>query len=249
MRTVPALATATVTAALVVRVLRSRHRRFLHPDGRSFTGDLEIWGAGEQTGAELLDRPGRHPVTVRISKGAGTAAGRADVLGVAVRVHGPVAGRRHDLLFSTCGRGRLLRHVPVPRRGFDTTYGSIQPYRTGSGRTFQLVVRPDPEGTALGRTLGSVVSAAARDDARLMLVLAEKDAERTVGKVRFGAALSPTTDAALAFDPIRNVPADLYPTGLIHGTRALAYRLSQRWRGAAPATANPAAVARTALPG
>jgi hypothetical protein len=65
--------------------------------------------------------------------------------------------------------------------------------------------------------------------------------------LRFGAELATKQDAELAFDPVRNVPADLHPVGLVHGSRALAYRLSQRWRGARPATPNPAAVMRTNL--
>jgi hypothetical protein len=247
MRIVPALAAAALGTAVAVRAARSRDRRFLHPDGRSFTGDLEIWGTHEPTGADLIDQPGRHPVTLRISKGIGTRPGRPDVLGVAVRVHGPVAGRRHDLLFSTAGTGRVLRHVPVPRRSFDTAYGSILPYRSGSGRTFHLGVYADPDCGPLGRTLESVVAAAAHDGAALMLALADGGAVQVVGRMRFGAVLTPGQDSALAFDPVRNVPADLHPTGLVHGSRAPAYRLSQRWRGARPADANPAAVARTNL--
>jgi hypothetical protein len=232
MRTAPTLAAAGVAAAVAVRVARSRDRRFLHPDGRSFTGSLEVWGVSRPVGAELLDRPGRHPVTLRISKGIGTRPGFADILGAAVRVHGPVAGHKHDLLFSTAGAGRVLRHVPVLRFGFDTVYGSILPYRSGSGRTFHLGVRSDPDCVALGRTLESVVTAAGHDGAGLLLVLADGAAVETVGRVRFGAQLSPAQDDALAFDPIRNVPADLHPAGIIHHSRALAYRLSQRWRGA-----------------
>jgi len=247
MRLAPTLAAAALGTAVAVRSARSRERRFLHPDGRSFTGDLAIWGTVEPTGAELIDRPGRHPVTLRISKGVGTRPGFPDILGVAVRVHGPVAGRRHDLLFSTTGTGRVLRHVPVPRRGFDTTYGSILPYRSGSGRSFHLGLRADPDSRPLGRTLESVVAAAGHDGAGLLLALADGAAVEVVGRLRFGAALAPAQDAALAFDPVRNVPADLYPTGLVHGTRASAYRLSQRWRGARPAAPNPAAAARTHL--
>jgi hypothetical protein len=240
-----ALVAAGVVAA-GVRVARSRTRRFLHPDGRSFTGELEGWGLGAPSGAALLDRPGRHPVTLRISKGAGTPPAYPDVLGVALRVHGPVAGHRTDLLFSTAGRGRWLRHVPVPRRGFDTLYGTILAYRTGTGGKVYLSLQPDLDGRALGRTLESVSAAAAHDGARLMLGAADgAGATRLVGRVRFGQALPAATDAALAFDPVRNVPADLHPTGLIHGSRAFAYRIGQRWRGARPAARNPAAVTRT----
>ena len=195
------LAAAAVATAVAVRAARSRDRRFLHPDGRSFTGDLEIWGALEPTGAGLLDRPGRHPVTLRISKGSGTRPGRADILGVALRVHGPVAGRRHDLLFSTAGRGRVLRHVPVPRRSFDTAYGSILPYRSGSGRTFHLGVQADPDGEPLGRTLGR---SSRRPGTTARDCCWRADGDARLGRMRFGAVLPATPDAALAFDPVRN---------------------------------------------
>jgi hypothetical protein len=247
MKLAATLTAAAVAAAVAVRAAHSRDRRFLHPDGRSFTGDLEIWGALEPTGAGLLDRPGRHPVTLRVSKGIGTRPGRADILGVAVRVHGPVAGQRHDLLFSTAGTGRVLRHVPMLRRTFDTAYGSILPYRSGSGRKFHLGVRADPDSGPLGRTLESVVAAAGHDGAHLLLALAEGGTAEVVGRVRFGQVLSAGQDATLAFDPVRNVSPDLHPTGTVHGTRALAYPLSQRLRGARPARPNRAAVARTNL--
>ncbi|GGQ54467.1 hypothetical protein [Couchioplanes azureus] len=228
---------AAGAVAVGVRIARSRTRRFLHPDGRSFTGELEVWGLGTPTGVGLLDRPGRHPVTVRVSKGAGTPPGWPDVLGVAVRVHGPAAGQRRDLLFSTTGRSRLLRHVPVPRRRFDATYATILAHRAGTGRKLYLTVRPDPDGAPLGRTLADVVAAAAHDGACLMLGVTGGDAEGFAGRVRFGAVLSAETDARLAFDPIRNAPPDLRPAGLVHGSRAVAYRLGQRWRRADPAVA------------
>jgi hypothetical protein len=229
---------ALVATALGVRVVRSRHRRFLHPDGRSFTGELAVQGAGPPTGSGLIDRPAHHPVTVRISRGAGTRPGRADVLGLAVRVH----GLGLDLLYSTAGRGRFTRHLPVPRHSFDTWYGSIMAYRTGTGRKVYLSARPDPDGHPLGRTLESVVAAADRDGARLLLMADD----RAFGVVTFGELLPPRTDAALAFDPVHNSTGDLHPTGAIHGVRGLAYRLSQRWRGASPVEPDPEALVRAA---
>jgi hypothetical protein len=231
MKALAILAGAAVSGALAVRVVRSRHRRFLHPDGRSFTGELEVWGRSRPIGSALVDRPGRYPVTVRISKGAGTRPGRPDVLGVAVRV-----AETTDLLLSTAGTGRLLRHVPVARRSFDTRYGSILAYRTGTRRKVYLSAEPDPGGPPLGRTLGSV-EAAAQAGARLLLGIAGEGGTGgtdtgTFGRVTFGDPLPAGADAALAFDPIRNAPADLYPTGLIHRARAIAYPLSQRWRHA-----------------
>src|SRR5918997_6247263 len=91
--------TAAVATAVAVRVARSRHQRSLHPDGRSFTGELAVTGL-PGTGSTLLEQPARHPVTLRLSKGVGTRPGRPDLFGLAVRVHGPVCGHRRDLLFS-----------------------------------------------------------------------------------------------------------------------------------------------------
>jgi hypothetical protein len=68
-----------------------------------------------------------------------------------------------------------------------------------------------------------------REGARLLLGVGGGG---VFGRVAFGAPLPAPVDAALAFNPIRNAPADLYPTGVIHRTRALAYPLSQRWRHA-----------------
>ncbi|GAB2616539.1 hypothetical protein Aab01nite_29400 [Paractinoplanes abujensis] len=225
------IAGAALVTALGVRIVRSRHRRFLHPDGRSFAGELEVWGL--DTGAELIDRPARHDVTVRISKGVGTKPGRPDVLGLVVRVHGPE--RDFDLLLSTCGQGRLTRHLPAPRRSFDTLYGSILAYRTGTGDKIYLAARADG---ALGADLNGITAG------RITLLAGN----HPFGRVTFtGGPLPTRTDAALAFDPIRNTAADLHPTGTIHGTRALAYRVSQLWRGVRPATPAPDAVGRTAL--
>jgi hypothetical protein len=223
------LLAAAVLVPLGVRVVRSRHRRFLHPDGRSFAGELEIWGAAEPLGAALLDRPGRHDVTVRISKGAGTRGTRGDIRGLAVRVG------ELDLLLSSTGTTAVTKRLPVPRRSFDTVYGSITPYRTTT-RKLYLEAVPDPDGLPLGGSLASVPPGAA-------LLLRASDV--TVGRVTLHHELPPTEDESLAFDPIRNTTADLHPTGTIHGTRAFAYRLSQRWRGATPAAPNPKAVLRT----
>jgi hypothetical protein len=236
--------TASGVAALGVRLARSRHRRSLHPDGRSFTGELEVWGLDVPVGSDLIDRPGQHQVTIRLSKGVGTRPGRRDIRGVAIRVHG--SGRGPDLLLSTTGTGRVTRHVPAPRNSFDACYGSITSYRSGSGRKVYLTAGPDPEGLPLGPTLESVAAAAEHHGARLLLYVDHDVTDRPFGRVRFGSLLPPATDAALAFDPIRNSSTDLHPSGTIHGVRAFAYRLSQRWRGAAPAPDNPAAVARTA---
>ena len=236
---------AGTAIALGVRLARSRRRRSLHPAGRSFAGDLEIWGGDPPIGFALADHRGRYPVTVRMSKGMGTRGSRPDVLGFALRI--PAEGGDTDILLSTTGHGRLSRHLPMPRRTFDTWYGSIAAYRTGDRRKVYLGARPEPGGAPLGRTLTAVADAA-RSNTHLLLY-AGSSATRSFGgvsfggvsfgRVSFGRALPPPVDAALAFDPVRNAPAGLHPTGILYGARAITYRLSQRWRGATPVAAAP----------
>jgi hypothetical protein len=232
-------------AALAVRVVRARQRRILHPKGRSFTGTLQIDGTRDRpTGSRLIDEPGSYPVTVRVSKGGGTPGGLPDVLGLSVRVHGPGPAERRDMLFSTCGTTRVTRHLPAPRRGFDTAYGSILAYRTGGppAQKVYLMAVSDPDGPPWGRTLDAVVRAATGPGVRVLLYADDVP----FATVTFGAVLPESADAELAFDPVHNTTDDLHPTGLVHASRGLAYRAAQRWRGARPAPADPGAVTRTA---
>nr|WP_229073357.1 hypothetical protein [Actinoplanes sp. DH11] len=225
MRKPPMVAAAMAVLLLGVRAKRSRHRRSLHPAGRSFAGEVEIWGLPDAIGAALLDRPGRYRATVRVSKGLGSKGSRPDVLGLAVRLHGTGT----DLLLSTSGTGRATRHLPAPRRSFDSWYGSITAYRTGTGRKIYLAAGPSETGPRLGRSLDAVVAAAVTGRAGFLLYADDQP----YGRVTFGPLLAAEADAALAFDPIRNATEDLHPTGTIHGTRAFAYRVSQRWRSTA----------------
>jgi hypothetical protein len=224
MRMTPLIGIATA-AALGVRLARARRQRSLHPLGRSMTGELEIWGCLDPAGAELIDKPGRHAVVVRLSKGWGTRRDRPDVRGIAVRV--PGSEHPFDLLLSTVGPGRWGRRLPMPRRTFDAAYGSIAAYRAGGGRLY-LAAGPDPDGDPVGGDIERVGHA----PADLLLYAVRADGAQAFGRVRLGALLSREADAQLAFDPIRNSSPDLRPTGLLHGARAVAYRASQRWRGA-----------------
>ncbi|GAA0809829.1 hypothetical protein Sya03_45940 [Spirilliplanes yamanashiensis] len=202
-------------AALVVAVaVRGRRRRVLHPAGRTFAGEVELWGAL----GDAAEAAGRYPATVRFSKGVGLRPGRADLLGFAVRVHAP--GGDRDLLYSTAGRGRFTRHLPTPRRDFHTDYGSIMGYRTGGGHVY-LWAAPEPGAAARGPLPG-----------RMLLSAQDHRERRVYGRVTLGEPLTEQADAALTFDPVRNTTPGLHPAGLIHGSRRYAYPLSQWWRGA-----------------
>ncbi|PZF87462.1 phosphodiesterase [Micromonospora deserti] len=224
-----AVAVEGATAALT----RLRRARLLHPLGRSFTGEVTVWGAaGPPTGVTLLDRPGRYPATVRLSKGVPTPANWPDVLGLAVRLHRG-AERPFDLLVSSSCAAPVLRHLPLPRRRFAGTYSTIMSYRTGRGRLY-LAALADPESVDLGRDLAEVTAATRADCPRLVLAVASAVGPwRPFGQVSLGDQLSAQEDAELAFDPVDNLPAGLRMVGPLAWLRDHTYRASRRTRGAA----------------
>ncbi|MBQ1071658.1 phosphodiesterase [Micromonospora sp. C31] len=233
----PPAASVTDRAAVAVdrasaALTRLRRARLLHPAGRSFAGEVVVWGtAGPPTGVPLLDDAGRFPATVRLSKGVPTPGAWPDVLGLAVRLHrGP--GRPFDLLVSSSGAAPLLRNLPLPRRRFVGTYSTIMPLRAGRRRLF-LAALADPDSPDLGRSLAEVTAAARADAPRLVLAVASAVGPwRPFGQVSLGGQLSARTDAALAFDPIGNLPPGLRAVGPIAWLREHAYRGSRRARGA-----------------
>lgn len=207
------------------RLARWRGGRLLHPRGISFTGRIDVWG---WPGVRLLGAPGRHPVTVRFSRGTPTPAGWPDLLGLAVRLHGPAGP--FDLLLSTTAGPPLLRHVPVPRRDFAGPYGSLVGYRVDGRRVYVLARAPRP----LGRGLAEVAAVAARDGVRLELLAAgAAGGWSAFGRVAVGERLPAEVDAALAFDPDGARGSPLRPRGLIQRLRRATYPFSQRIRGAA----------------
>ncbi|MGK5440682.1 phosphodiesterase [Micromonospora sp. URMC 105] len=225
-------AAAAVAGAAAV-LTRRRGARLLHPAGRSFTAEVMIWGTpGPPTGVALLDEPGRYPATVRVSRGVPTPDGWPDVLGLAVRLH--LAGARaFDLLVSSSGAAPVLRNVPLPRRRFAGTYSTIMPFRAGARRLW-LAALADPDSPDLGRSLAEVAAATRADAPRLVLAVASAVGPwRPIGQVTLGGQLDARTDAALAFDPVRNLPAGLRAAGPLAWLREQTYRGSRRARGAA----------------
>ncbi|MFI5914438.1 phosphodiesterase [Dactylosporangium sp. NPDC051541] len=211
----------------VRRAAHARGARLLHPRGRTFTGELVTFGRrGRRWGAALLDEPGIHPATVRVSKGAPTPTGWPDVLGLAIRVE--AGGRPVDLLLSSCPSVPVLRHLPMPRRDFGGRYGTLLAYRAGGRRVF-LATQPEP---GLGTTLDAVVGTAAGPGVQLPLVAASRwGTWQSFAVLRFGSVLDGGTDADLAFDPIVNAAPDLTPAGWVQRLRHRVYRASQQGRG------------------
>ncbi|MET8280955.1 phosphodiesterase [Micromonospora sp. NPDC005174] len=211
---------------------RLRRGRLLHPAGASFAAHVTIWGTpGPPVGVDLLDNPGEYAGTVRLSRGTPTPGGWPDVLGLALRVHSG-AGHPFDLLVSSSGAPPVLRNLPLPRRGFSGTYSTIMGYRTDRRRLW-LAALADPESVDLGRTLAAVTAAARADAPRLVLAVASAVGPwRPVGQVGIGVPLDARQDAALAFDPVRNLPAGLRAAGPLTWLREQTYRGSRRARGA-----------------
>ncbi|WBB66798.1 phosphodiesterase [Micromonospora sp. WMMD812] len=211
---------------------RLRGARLLHPAGRSFAGEVTVWGTpGPPTGVALIDEPGRYPATVRLSKGIPTPGSWPDVLGLAMRVHVDDE-RPFDLLVSSSGAAPVLRALPLPRRHFAGTYSTIMPLRIRRRRVW-LAALADPDSADLGRSLAEVAAATRADEPRLVLAVASGVGPwRPFGQVSIGTQLSARQDATLAFDPIGNLPAGLSAAGPMTWLRAQAYRGSREARGA-----------------
>ncbi|WP_196222597.1 phosphodiesterase [Micromonospora sp. CP22] len=228
---IPRSQPAAVAERAARALARLRRSRLLHPAGRSFAGEVRVWGeSGQPTGVRLLDLPGRYPAVVRLSKGTPTPGSWPDVLGLAVRIHRPT-GRPFDLLVSSSAAAPGLRHLPLPRRRFAGTYSSIMSYRAGRRRLW-LAALADPESPDLGHDLAGLSAAVTAERPGLVLAVASATGPwRPFGRVTIGEQLSARDDAALAFDPVGNRPEELRLAGPLAWLRQHTYRGSRRGRG------------------
>ncbi|GIJ80706.1 hypothetical protein SAMN05443287_10345 [Micromonospora phaseoli] len=235
MPTSPSLWPAAAVEAMAGVLARLRRGRLLHPAGRSFTGEVLVWGTpGPPTGVRLVDRPGRYPAVVRVSKGVPSPGSWPDVLGLAVRIHRPT-GRPFDLLVSSSAAAPVLRQLPLPRRRFTGTYSSVMSYRTGRRRLWFSALA-DPESPDLGRDLAGLSTTVATDAPRLVLAVASAAGPwRPFGQVSFGDELDAREGNALAFDPVANLPEELRLAGPLRWLRQHTYRGSRRGRRATDA--------------
>ena len=126
-------------------VARLRAAPAFHPTGALYEGRAEVRGPGPLPLGEV-------DCLVRLSKGMGTPRGRADLLGMAVRLqHEPPV----DVLCTTApGSSRWARLVLRPRRRWSgATLTSLMPWRSPRGELLHAVVQvadprldsPDPD--------------------------------------------------------------------------------------------------------
>ncbi|MFJ5997738.1 phosphodiesterase [Streptomyces sp. NPDC092370] len=97
----------------------------------------------------MAGRTRTYAATVRLSRAAGLPGRLPDGLGLAVRVqHADGVDRPLDLLLTSSGRGRITRHLPLPRAdALGGPYSSLLPYRVG-GRRGVLTAFPRRSGRA-----------------------------------------------------------------------------------------------------
>lgn len=180
---------------LFALVARGRRAPAFHPVGRSVTGHLDLSDG-------FLGLPaGRHPVLVRLSKGAGTPGSVPDALGLGVRID-PEAADPVDLLATSTASVPGLRRVLLPSSGWaGTQLDSLMYYRRGRVvRWVRFLVHRDaarsnrPDAAALSVPFEVTVQ--------------EVDIRGRVhasGRMRLDRA-SGLTEADLALDPVRQHP-------------------------------------------
>ncbi len=208
-------AAGRLVAIPVAAVARLRHGKPMHPRGAVFDGVLRRDGSVPAWGVPWLDEPSTDRVVVRLSRGAGLPDALPDLLGLAVRLAGPV-----DLLLSSTGKGPLTRWVPVLRRDAAVPYTSLMGYRTTAG-TVRLAALPsaphapsDPAGLADAvRRRGLQFTVAASRG---------RGPWRPFGRLELTAPQQPL-DPDVRFDAVQHTPPGLTADGPMARFRAPAY--------------------------
>lgn len=199
-------------AAVFTRLARLRGARVFHPRGHSYDATF--------TDAGLLPGSGTSTAVVRVSKAVPTPAGWPDVLGIAVRLRGPV-----DLLFATTGDRPGLRHLLMPRGGFlNGIYTTLLPYEI-AGEQRLVALRPLRTGAPVGTDLDSF-------DHALPVTFTVLSAPLTGGWRRCGELHVHTRRAADVpwFDVHEHSLPGLRPAGPLQSLRRRAYRGSRAGR-------------------
>jgi hypothetical protein len=181
-----------------------RGERVLHPDGLAFQATVET--VGGSWGADVLDERRQYAVTARVSRSIGLPRPLPDIGGLAIRFPGlGSGGAALDVLRATTGSAPVLRHLLVPE---SSSYTSLLPYRTGTGRWVVLGAHPD------GDAAWSLVVAGVMGD------------WQPWGRLLLGGPLPLAASEGLRFMPTIGAD-DLCHPRLLGQLRARAYRRSQ----------------------
>ncbi|MFG3280980.1 phosphodiesterase [Streptomyces sp. NPDC048111] len=219
---------AVRTAARLIAAVRRGPA--LHTRGVRFDGDLTMRpDDGAAWGVNWLDAPGRYPVTGRWSRALGLPDALPDGAGLALRTQ-DAQGRTVDLLMTTAGGGRLMRHVPR-LRGAATAgpYSTLLGYRVGA-RTAVVAAFPVPGVRPVPATRRGFARAVSR-----RTLCFELRAAGPGGTWRTFAQLTvrpPADDTPVAFDPYLNFLPSFRPTPRLARLRMGAYAGSRRGRHA-----------------
>jgi hypothetical protein len=217
------------TAALFGGLALARRDRSMHGPGLAFRCRVEIDPPpGYVEDAPLLERPATHDATIRFSRGIGLPQPWADLLGIAVRIHGAYGpGVPQDLLVTSSGGARGARRLLLPARDgfFGQWFSSVLPYRVGPRRTLlgdRAVSSPAGEGTDFER----LEAAHRRGGVTFALALADDRGWTRVGTIRLGERLTDEEAAALVFEPW-TTGGGIRPVGVLNRLRAAAYPASR----------------------
>jgi hypothetical protein len=195
-------------------MLRTRHRKALHPQGGVRSGVVERHGCRARTGVPWIDEPGNDQVMVRLSRATGLPEALPDVLGLALRVPREDGGHG-DLLLSTTGTSALGRFVIRPTRHPARPYGSLMPYRSPLG---PLLVAAFP---------------LAADGTRFALACSGlRGTWLPFGVLEVRSNWDDAPDAPLTFDPVIHQLPGLQSYGWVAQLRRFSYAGSRRARGA-----------------
>ncbi|NKQ24794.1 phosphodiesterase [Streptomyces galbus] len=233
----PTGAWAAGAAAAGFRALaRRRGGPALHPHGLTCTADLEVVAdGGGPWGVRWLDSPARYAATARLSRAGGLPVRLPDGLGLAVRVQaGDALDEPVDLLLTSCGRGRLTRHLPLPRTdALGGPYGSLLAYRIGD-RFGLLAAVPRRTGRSARAAHGDPESLrAALRHAPLVFDLRAQTPRgvwRTFAVLTVRTALPLGRTQSLGFDPYEHSAPGFAPGPALAAVRHAAYRGSRTGR-------------------
>ncbi|WP_225799985.1 phosphodiesterase [Streptomyces sp. NK15101] len=236
-------------AGVVFRAARAVARRrgarpALHPHGVVLAGRLDVPDQEIRWGVPWFDRPASYPVTARWSRAAGLPRPLPDGLGLALRVEdadGP--GRSLELLLTSGGRGRLTRHVPIPRVSATAgPYTTLLSYVVGAGKGV-VAAFPVPNSPRIAADPAAVGAAAASRPVVFDLRVGTPAGWRPLARLTlFREEHAP---ARHGFDPYRNCLPGFHPVDRLRALRLAAYAGSRAGRGGSEgATAGRARSAR-----